>query len=57
MIFSKVWDPYNLNFTKNSTVIEDNQFVVKTSNTSQRVFSINNMGPKMVSVAKMIDNE
>ena len=54
---SKIWDPHNLSFPKHTTVIEDNQFVVKASNTSQRLYSINTMGPRMVSAAKAIEND
>ena len=54
---SKIWDPHNLSFPKHTTVIEDNQFVVKASNTIQRVYSINTMGPRMVSAAKVIGDD
>ena len=31
---SKIWDPHDIKFPKHTTIIEDNQFMVKTLNTS-----------------------
>ena len=52
-----MWDSYNLNSPKHGTFIEENQFVLKTSKTIQRVYSINNMGPRIISISKVIDND
>ena len=54
---SKTWDPHNIKFPKPTTVIEDNQFVVKAckSNYSKRNDDIINT--KMVSAAKVLGEE
>ena len=51
---SKTWDPHNIKFPEPTTVIEDNQFVVKAckSNYSKRNDDIINT--KMVSAAKVL---
>ena len=54
---SKTWDPHNIKFPEPTTVIEDNQFVVKAckSNYSKRNDDIINT--KMVSAAKVLGEE
>ena len=54
---SKTWDPHKINFPKHAPVTEDIQFLVKTSTTTQRVCSVNTMGPRTDSAAKLIDTE
>ena len=53
---SKIWNPRNIRFPKHTTIIEDNQFVVKSYNTSQRIFSINATRPRMVSAENSIED-
>ena len=53
---SKIWDPHHMNFPMPTTVIENDELVVKACNTSRRISSVLTR-PRLVSVSKIIEDK
>ena len=54
---SKVWDPHNMKFPTPTTVIEDDQLVVKAFESTRRLASSINSKPRLVSASKSIEDK
>ena len=51
---SKTWDPHNIKFPRPTTVIDDNQFVVKACKSHYRTCNDDAINTRMVSAAQVI---
>ena len=54
---TKVWDPHNMKFPTPTTVIEDDQLVVKAFESTRRLASSINSKPRLVSASKSIEDK